>query len=95
MKNLFSRSRLLGRWRFSTIPNGSECVLEKLSNGISIISLNRPKQKNALGSIMLSEFKTHLDAVRQDSGYEYEFYLEAVQSASIGSIYFLQSKTLI
>ncbi len=44
---------------------------------------------------MLSEFKTHLDAVRQDSGYEYEFYLEAVQSASIGSIYFLQSKTLI
>ncbi|KNE64923.1 hypothetical protein AMAG_10589 [Allomyces macrogynus ATCC 38327] len=47
-----------------------EAYIEKLSGadaGITILSLNRPKAKNALSRQLLAEFRECLDAVRFDS----------------------------
>ncbi|KAI8893804.1 ClpP/crotonase-like domain-containing protein [Globomyces pollinis-pini] len=52
------------------ISTGTECVLERLQNndaGIVMLTLNRPKAKNALGTNLLSEFRTHLQSLRNDS----------------------------
>lgn len=65
----FRKTRgLLGQLRAITTSSGSECILEKLSNGISVITLNRPRQRNALGTLLLDEFKQHLNLLRHDKG---------------------------
>lgn len=61
--------RLFSSFSTTSTIKGTECILEKLPNGISVITLNRPKQRNALGILLLDEFVQHLNELRDD-GYD-------------------------
>ncbi|CAG9318468.1 unnamed protein product [Blepharisma stoltei] len=43
------------------------CALESLSNGVKVISLQNPARKNALGTLLIDQFISHLQCLKFDN----------------------------
>ncbi|KDE08697.1 hypothetical protein MVLG_01154 [Microbotryum lychnidis-dioicae p1A1 Lamole] len=61
-------SRLPASWHaYSTAPNpDAEATLNKKDDGIALLTLNRPKAKNALSMQLLADMRSAIDEIRFD-----------------------------
>ncbi|SCV72537.1 BQ2448_4074 [Microbotryum intermedium] len=65
--SLASRPARASRHAFSTAPNpDAEAILDKKDDGITHLTLNRPKAKNALSMQLLADMRSAIDEIRFD-----------------------------